>query len=139
MPKKKSKFSDSAPEPVAIVGPAPGPPGAPVPPPAPVTAPVLMTTPNAAYEVPPAYAPVAPGLSPDFSTMPVSIQNQFFHIFNGGMCTAADLDAKVDRYRPQLQAYARAIRDAVRREVTGASLLFLGRNGNPAVERSVEL
>ena len=53
--------------------------------------------------------------------------------------TAADLDAKVDRYRTQLQAYARAIRDAAGREVTGASLLFLGRNGNPAVERAVEL
>ena len=52
--------------------------------------------------------------------------------------TVADLDAKVDRYRPQLEAYARALREVVGRVVTGAVLLFVGRNGNPAVERPVE-
>lgn len=49
----------------------------------------------------------------------------------------SDLDAKVDRYRIQLQAYAGAVRDAVGRDVARALLLFLSRD--EAVMRTVEL
>ena len=48
-----------------------------------------------------------------------------------------ELDAKVDRYRIQLQAYAGAVRDAVGRDVARALLLFLARS--EAVMRAVEL
>ncbi len=41
--------------------------------------------------------------------------------------TDSELDAKAERYAVQLQAYARAVRGAVGREVTLASLLFLAR------------
>ena len=51
--------------------------------------------------------------------------------------SSSDLDAKVDRYRIQLQAYAGAVRDAVGRDVAQASLLFLSRN--EAVMRTVDL
>ena len=49
----------------------------------------------------------------------------------------SELDAKVDRYRIQLQAYASAVRDAVGRDIARASLLFLARN--EAVMRAVEV
>ena len=49
----------------------------------------------------------------------------------------SELDAKVDRYRIQLQAYAGAVRDAVGRDVARALLLFLARN--EAVMRAVQL
>jgi ATP-dependent exoDNAse (exonuclease V) beta subunit len=48
-----------------------------------------------------------------------------------------DLDAKVDRYRVQLSAYATAVRDAVGRDVTRAVLLFLSATG--AVAREVAI
>ena len=51
--------------------------------------------------------------------------------------SSSDLDVKIDRYRIQLQAYANAVRDAVRRDVARALLLFLSRN--EAVMRTVEL
>ncbi len=41
----------------------------------------------------------------------------------------AELDSKVDRYRPQLQAYVEALRVAVG-PVVGATLLFLSTNGS---------
>jgi ATP-dependent exoDNAse (exonuclease V) beta subunit len=50
---------------------------------------------------------------------------------------SGDLDAKVKRYRIQLQAYATAVRDAVGRDVARALLLFLSRS--EAVMRTVEL
>ncbi len=49
----------------------------------------------------------------------------------------SELDAKVERYRGQMRAYARAVRESVGREVLSATLLFLGRGG--AVARKVEL
>ncbi len=48
---------------------------------------------------------------------------------------AGDLDEKVERYRGQMRAYARAVRESVGREVLSATLLFLGRGG--AVARTV--
>ena len=48
-----------------------------------------------------------------------------------------DLDAKVERYRVQLQAYAKAVQDAVGRDVVRTALLFLSRD--QAVMRIVEL
>lgn len=51
--------------------------------------------------------------------------------------SAGDLDVKVERYRVQLQAYARAVCDAVKRDVARASLLFLSRD--QAVVRTVEV
>lgn len=48
-----------------------------------------------------------------------------------------DLDAKVERYRVQLRAYAKAVEDAVGRDVVRAVLLFLSRD--EAVVRAVEL
>ena len=48
----------------------------------------------------------------------------------------SELDAKVDRYCIQLQAYAGAVRDAVGRDVARALLLFLARN--EAVMRAVQ-
>jgi ATP-dependent helicase/nuclease subunit A len=49
----------------------------------------------------------------------------------------ADLDAKVERYRVQLQAYAYAVRVAARCDVVQATLLFL-RKGE-AIPRTIEL
>lgn len=49
----------------------------------------------------------------------------------------SDLDAKVDRYRGQMRAYAQAVRESVGRPVVSAVLLFLGKGG--AVARTVEL
>ena len=49
----------------------------------------------------------------------------------------AELDAKVDRYRVQLMAYADAVRVAVGWDVTEASLLFLAQQGS--VTRPVDL
>lgn len=43
-----------------------------------------------------------------------------------------DLDAKVERYRGQMLAYARAVRESVGKEVTSAILLFLNRTGASA-------
>jgi ATP-dependent helicase/nuclease subunit A len=51
--------------------------------------------------------------------------------------TEADLDAKVDRYRVQLAAYAHAVGEVVVEPVTRAVLLFLGPSG--AVEREVDV
>ena len=53
----------------------------------------------------------------------------------------SELDAKADRYRIQLQAYASAVRDAVGRDVARALLLFLARNevNEVVVVRTVEL
>ena len=48
-----------------------------------------------------------------------------------------DLDSKVERYRVQMQAYARAIRASVGRPVTAAVLLFLNRGS--AAARMVEV
>ena len=47
-----------------------------------------------------------------------------------------ELDAKVERYRGQMQAYARAVRESVGKEVTSAILLFLNRDG--AIGRPLE-
>jgi len=47
----------------------------------------------------------------------------------------SDLDAKVERYCGQMRAYARAVRQAVGREITSATLLMLGSDG--AVARLV--
>jgi ATP-dependent exoDNAse (exonuclease V) beta subunit len=44
-----------------------------------------------------------------------------------------DLDAKVDRYRVQLSAYAKAVSEAVGRDVTRAVLLFLSATGAVAI------
>ncbi len=49
----------------------------------------------------------------------------------------ADLDAKVDRYKVQLAAYAYAVREAVGEAVVRAVLLFLSPSG--AVEREVDV
>ena len=49
----------------------------------------------------------------------------------------SELDAKVERYRGQMRAYARAVRESVGRDVVGATLLFLNRDG--AVGRTVNL
>ena len=48
-----------------------------------------------------------------------------------------ELDAKAERYRGQMRAYARAVRESTGRNVISASLLFLNRNG--AVARNVAL
>lgn len=48
-----------------------------------------------------------------------------------------ELNAKVDRYQLQLQAYTRAVREAVGRDVSGACLLFLSKAG--AVTRAVDV
>jgi len=49
----------------------------------------------------------------------------------------ADLDAKVEHYQGQMRAYARAVNESVGREVTSATLLFLGRDHS--VAKSVEM
>jgi hypothetical protein len=49
---------------------------------------------------------------------------------------ASELDAKVEHYRGQMQAYIRAVRESVGHRVISATLLFLNRAG--AVARSVE-
>ncbi|MDQ1249892.1 MAG: ATP-dependent helicase/nuclease subunit, partial [Actinomycetota bacterium] len=48
---------------------------------------------------------------------------------------ASELDAKVERYRSQMLAYVRAVRESVGRDVVSATLLFLGKSG--AVARQV--
>jgi ATP-dependent exoDNAse (exonuclease V) beta subunit len=48
----------------------------------------------------------------------------------------SELDAKIEHYRGQMQAYTRTVRESVGREVVSATLLFLNRDG--AVARSVE-
>ena len=48
-----------------------------------------------------------------------------------------DLDVKVARYRGQMRAYTRAVRETIGREVTSATLLFMSRDR--AVARSVEI
>lgn len=48
-----------------------------------------------------------------------------------------DLQDKVDRYRVQMQAYSRAVRETVGKEITGTTLLFLSRDGQAA--RSVQV
>ena len=48
----------------------------------------------------------------------------------------SELDAKVEHYRGQMRAYARAVDEAARKPVTAAILLFLSRDG--AVARTVE-
>ena len=47
-----------------------------------------------------------------------------------------ELDAKAERYRGQMRAYARAVSESTGRNVISATLLFLSRHG--AVERAVD-
>lgn len=49
----------------------------------------------------------------------------------------SELDHKVERYRGQMRAYARAVRESVGREVTSATLLFLGKSS--AVARKIDV
>ena len=49
----------------------------------------------------------------------------------------SQIDAKVDRYRGQMLAYSRAVRESIGKPLTSATLLFLSRHG--AVARTVEL
>jgi ATP-dependent helicase/nuclease subunit A len=49
----------------------------------------------------------------------------------------SELDAKVERYAEQMRAYARAVHEAVGREVISATMLFLGKSG--AVARQVDV
>jgi ATP-dependent exoDNAse (exonuclease V) beta subunit len=44
--------------------------------------------------------------------------------------TTADLDAKVERYRVQLAAYAQAVTEAVAEPVVRSQLLFLAADGS---------
>jgi ATP-dependent helicase/nuclease subunit A len=50
---------------------------------------------------------------------------------------ASELDAKVERYRGQMQAYARAVSQSTGRNVVCATLLFLSHHGS--VERAVDI
>lgn len=49
----------------------------------------------------------------------------------------SELDAKVQRYRGQMHAYSRAVRESIGKPVNDATLLFLRREG--AVARTVEI
>ncbi|MDQ6928133.1 MAG: hypothetical protein M3159_05650 [Actinomycetota bacterium] len=56
---------------------------------------------------------------------------------DGLVAAGADLDAKVDRYKVQLAAYAYAVGQVVGEPMVRAVLLFLGPSG--AVEREVDV